>query len=143
MKRKFFVSAGFAGLATSLLASCTSTTSETTQIKTDNLTNGNIIHQVYFWLKADITAKEEKDFLEFFKILKTVPGIKTLYVGKPAPTNPRPVVDNSFSYSITVIHENMAAINLYETHPIHLEAIEKFKKYWVKVEVRDSDVIDV
>ncbi|MGN0001810.1 MAG: Dabb family protein [Sphingobacterium composti] len=143
MKRRLFVSAGIAGLTTSLIASCTSNTTESTVNNVGTLSKGNIIHQVYFWLKEGITEEEEKDFLGFFRLLKTVPGIKSIYVGKPAPTNPRPVVDNSFSYSITVSYEGMDEINVYEVHPIHLDAIEKYKKYWVKVEVRDSEVIDV
>lgn len=146
MKRRIFLGASIAGLSTSLLSSCTISSEskeENTTMKTENLEAGNIIHQVYFWLKDGITAEEEKDFLEFFRILKTVPGIKSIYVGKPAPTNPRDVVDNSFSYSITVSYEGMDEINVYEVHPIHLDAIEKYKKYWTKVEVRDSAVIDV
>lgn len=143
MKRRLFVSAGIAGLTTSLMASCTTNTTESTEIKVESLSKGNIIHQVYFWLKEGITEEEEMDFLEFFRLLKTIPGIKSIYVGKPAPTNPRPVVDNSFSYSITVSYEGMDEINVYEVHPIHLDAIEKYKKYWVKVEVKDSEVIDI
>jgi len=147
MKRRFFLGAGAAGLITSMISSCTSTTSTTATHdignKQDDINTGNIIHQVYFWLKEDITAEEEADFMEFFRILKTVPGIKSIYIGKPAPTNPRPVVDNSFSYSITVMYDDLAAINVYEVDPIHLDAIDKYKKYWIKVEVRDSEVIDV
>ena len=145
MKRRIFLGAGIAGLSSAFLSSCSLTTEskEETVVKSDALLAGNIIHQVYFWLKEDITADEEKDFLEFFRILKTVPGIKSIYVGKPAPTNPRPVVDNSFSYSITVNYEGMDEINVYEVHPIHLDAIDKYKKYWTRVEVRDSEIFDV
>ncbi|MCA5004306.1 Dabb family protein [Sphingobacterium bovistauri] len=146
MKRRIFLGAGIAGLSTSLLSSCTASTDskeEKAEVKQNTLIAGNIIHQVYFWLKEGITPEEEKDFLEFFRILKTVPGIKSIDIGKPAPTNPRPVVDNSFSYSITVSYEGIDEINVYEVHPIHLDAVEKYKKYWTKVEVRDTVVIDV
>ena len=142
MKRRFFLGAGIAGLSTSLLASCTATNSKDEKLDVANSNAaGNIIHQVYFWLKEDITVDEEKDFLNFFSALKTIPGIKTFIVGKPAPTNPRPVVDNSFSYSITVTYDDLDAINVYEVHPIHLDAIEKYNKYWTKVEVKDSEII--
>jgi hypothetical protein len=145
MKRRIFLGAGIAGISASLMPSCTisNESKEETIIKNDILIAGNIIHQVYFWLKEGITPEEEQDFLEFFRILKTVPGIKSIYIGKPAPTNPRDVVDNSFSYSITVSYEGMDEINVYEVHPIHLDAVEKYKKYWTKVEVRDTVVIDV
>jgi hypothetical protein len=142
MKRRFFLGAGIAGLSTSLLASC-SVSTKPNEENDKSMKAGDILHQVYFWLKEGITPEEEKDFLNFFRALKTIPGLKSFSVGKPAPTNPRPVVDNSFSYSITVTYENMEAINVYEVHPIHLEAIEKYNKYWTKVEVRDSEIIDV
>ena len=142
MKRRFFLGAGIAGISTSVLASCT-VSSNPNEEKENSMKSGNIIHQVYFWLKEGITAEEEKDFLEFFKILKTVPGIQSFTAGKPAGTNPRSVVDNSFSYSITVVFEDLAAINVYETHPTHTEAAEKYSKYWTNVQVRDTEVIDI
>lgn len=140
MKRRLFLGAGIAGLSSSILTSCNFSTTSQAGESTKN--QGTIVHQVYFWLKEGITSEEEKDFLEFFKILKTVPGIKTFTVGKPASTNPRPVVDNSFSYSITVTFANLADINVYETHSIHTEAVAAYSKYWTKVEVKDSEIIE-
>lgn len=139
MKRRLFLGAGIAGLSTSVLASCNFST-EPEKMEGNK---GTIVHQVYFWLKKDITDEEEKDFLKFFDILKTVPGIKTFTVGKPAQTNPRAVVDNSFSYSITVTFANLADINVYETHPTHTDAAGAYSKYWTKVEVKDSEIIDL
>ena len=141
MKRRTFLGAGLAGLATSVLLSSNLTAKVNT--KSQQKMENTIQHQVYFWLKEGITPEEEKDFLNFFKILKTVPGIKSFKIGKPAPTNPRDVVDNSFSYSITVLFENMEAINVYETHPIHTQAAKKYSKYWTKVQVRDTQIISL
>lgn len=139
MNRRLFLGAGMAGLSTSMLASCNfSTESEKIGHR-----KGMIVHQVYFWLKEDITDDEENDFLEFFEILRTVPGIQSFTVGKPAGTNPRPVVDNSFSYSITVTFKNLEDINVYETHPTHTEAAAAYSKYWTKVEVKDSEIIEL
>lgn len=58
--------------------------------------------------------------------------------GKPAPANPRDVVDNSFSYNLIVSFANMDDLNNYEVHPDHLAAIDKYKDKWTKVEVRDT-----
>lgn len=97
-----------------------------------------IVHYVLFWLKEGLSEKEVNDFTQFFEELKRIPGIVSLKYGKPAKTNPRPVVDNSFSYNLIVTFENLEAVNVYEHHPIHLNAIEKFKHLWTKVVVHDS-----
>lgn len=97
-----------------------------------------IAHYVLFWLKEDISEQEKNDFTNFFEDLKKVPTIKSLHYGAPANTTKRDVVDNSFSYNLLVYFDNMADLDVYETHPIHLAAIEKYSKYWTKVAVHDS-----
>lgn len=97
-----------------------------------------IAHYVLFWLKEDLSEQEKTDFTGFFEELRKVPTIKTLQYGSPANTTKRDVVDNSFSYNLLVHFNNMDDLNVYETHPIHLEAIEKYSKYWEKVAVHDS-----
>ncbi len=138
MKRKTFIGSILVGAAaTSVLNSCAEPKTNHTNMDS-SLSKETIVHSVYFWLKEGITAEEEKDFLNFFATLAKIEGIKELKYGKPAPTTPRPVVDNSFSYLLLVTFNNMDEINVYETHPEHLAAIEIYKKYWTKVEVRDA-----
>lgn len=141
MNRRYFFGIGVLGLSLGIIPFSSLKASKKSS-KAHNM-NNIIQHQVYFWLKPELTELEEKDFLNFFKVLKTVPGIKTFTVGRPAPTNPRDVVDNSFSYSITVTFENMDAINTYETHPIHTQAAQKYSKYWTRVQVRDTEIISL
>ncbi|HLT86457.1 MAG TPA: Dabb family protein [Sphingobacterium sp.] len=135
-RRNFLKSVTAAGLTGTLLTSCTSSVEEGTK-SANTIANGTILHSVYFWLKDDITEEEEQDFLNFFEELRKVPGVQTLQYGKPAPTNPRPVVDNSFQYNLVVTFQNMDDINTYETHPAHISAAEQYSKYWTNVEVRD------
>lgn len=99
-----------------------------------------IVHYVLFWLREDLTEEEEENFTDFFEELKRIPGIKSLSYGKPAATNPRPVVDNSFSYNLVVLFDSLKDVGVYENHPIHLEAIKKFSGFWTKVVVHDSTV---
>ncbi|RZK37355.1 MAG: Dabb family protein [Pedobacter sp.] len=99
-----------------------------------------ITHYVLFWLKKELSAKEVKDFTGFFNKLKTIPEVKTLRYGRPAPTNTRNVVDNSFTYNLIVTFKNLKDIDVYETHPIHLEAIQSYGHLWDKVVVHDSQV---
>lgn len=138
-RRNFLKSVTAAGLTGTLLTSCTS--SEEEGAKPNTIANGTILHSVYFWLKENISETEEQDFLNFFEELRKVPGVQTLQYGKPAPTNPRPVVDNSFQYNLLVTFQNMDDINTYETHPTHIAAAEQYSKYWTKVEVRDTIVM--
>lgn len=97
-----------------------------------------IVHYVLFWLREDLSEQEIKDFTGFFEELKKIPTIKSLHYGPAANTNKRDVVDNSFSYNLLVHFKNMDDIGVYETHPIHLAAIEKYSKNWTKVVVHDS-----
>src|SRR5690554_196698 len=97
-----------------------------------------IVHYVLFWLREDLSQQEIKDFTGFFEELKKIPNAHSLQYGPPAKTNPRDVVDNSFSYNLLVQFKSMHDIEVYETHPIHLAAIEKYSKNWTKVVVHDS-----
>ncbi|WP_187444008.1 Dabb family protein [Sphingobacterium phlebotomi] len=135
-RRNFLKSVTAAGLTGTLLTSCASSLEDGAK-SANTIAKGTILHSVYFWLKADISEEEEQDFLNFFAELHKVPGVQTLQYGKPAPTNPRAVVDNSFQYNLLVTFQDMDDINTYETHPTHLAAAEQYSKYWVKVEVRD------
>jgi len=101
-------------------------------------TYGPVVHSVYFWLKEGLSKEEVANFVNFFEELRPIKEIQTLKYGTPAPVNPRPVVDNSFTYNLIVSFATMDDINVYETHPIHLKAIEKYEQYWTKVEVRDT-----
>ncbi|MDR3009734.1 MAG: Dabb family protein [Sphingobacterium sp.] len=100
-----------------------------------------IVHVVNFWLKKDLSEKDKKNFIGFFEELRKIEVIKTLNYGIPAKTNPRPVVDNSFDYTLIVTFKDLKDITIYETHPIHLKAIEKYQHLWTKVMVKDTSII--
>lgn len=137
-RRRFIKQAGatvaFAGVAGSLMQSCTSPQINSTATGSQE----QIAHYVLFWLNPDLSEAEIADFAEFFEELKAIPGIKSLHYGRPAPTNPREVVENSFTYNLLVYFNSMEEVDVYETHPIHLAAIEKYSKYWNRVVVHDS-----
>lgn len=97
-----------------------------------------IAHYVLFWLNDGLTEQEIDDFTGFFEELRSIPNIKSFHYGRPAPTHPRPVVDNSFTYNLQLQFDSLEHINVYENHPIHLKAIEKYSKFWHKVVVHDS-----
>ena len=131
MKRRNFVSNVALGAGSlGLLQSCA---------KPTNLPEmKGVVHYVLFWLREDLTEKEVEDFSDFFEELKRIPGIISLSYGRPAETNPRPVVDNSFTYNLIVIVDSLKEIGVYENHPIHLEAIKEYSHFWTKVVVHDT-----
>lgn len=107
----------------------------------NDLHPNTIVHVVNFWLKKDISEKDKKDFVGFFEELRKIDTIKTLNYGVPAQTTARPVVDNSFDYTLIVTFKDLKDIGIYETHPIHLKAIEKYQHFWTKVMVKDTTII--
>lgn len=129
-RRNFMGNMAIAGGGLASLQSCGSDSSET-EIK-------GILHYVLFWLREDLTEQEVKGFEDFFKELSKIPGLKSLSYGKPAAANPRPVVDNTFSYNLVVIVDSLKELGVYENHPIHLEAIKNYSHLWTKVVVHDT-----
>lgn len=96
-----------------------------------------LIHNVYFWLKEDITDEERKAFLHGVKQLGNVASVQRIFIGKPANTENRDVVDNSFDYSLQLWFEDQAGQNAYQIDPIHLKFVE-LQDLWTKVVVRDN-----
>ncbi|MCS4224754.1 Dabb family protein [Sphingobacterium sp. BIGb0165] len=107
----------------------------------NDLHPNTIVHVVNFWLKKDISEKDKKDFVGFFEELRKIDTIKTLNYGVPTQTTARPVVDSSFDYTLIVTFKDLKDIGIYETHPIHLKAIEKYQHFWTKVMVKDTTII--
>lgn len=138
MKRRSFIKRTVALSAVSTLMASTIPGALSKAKQDNSQPAGTIIHSVYFWLKAGITSSEEKEFLNFFKVLRKIPGVKTLSVGKPAPTTKRDVTDNTFDYNLIITFDNLKAINIYESHPEHVKAAQEYSKFWQRVQVRDT-----
>ena len=64
-------------------------------------------HNVFFWLKPDLTDEQRKEFVEALSALRTIPALHTFLMGTPADVADRPVVDKSFDYSVTCLFENI------------------------------------
>jgi len=130
MKRRKFIATTALGTSLVLLNNSSNAA--------ENINAEEITHYVLFWLKKDLDEKEINDFAGFFELLKAIPVVTTLRYGRAAKTNQREVVDNSFTYNLVATFKNMADINVYENHPIHLDAIKKYSHLWDKVVVHDS-----
>lgn len=97
------------------------------------------IHTVYFWLKPSLSEAEFSKFRMELEVLISFETIHEAYIGTPAPTEDRPVVDKSFHFSITVLFKSMEDHNAYQVASSHLAFIEKCSDMWEKVQVYDAD----
>lgn len=94
-------------------------------------------HIVIFW--TDPTRPEAPDELiaGANRYLRTIPGVLHFHVGKMV-SSPRPVVQQSYQVGLNLIFADKAAHDAYQTHPQHVEFVEKvFKPLCRKVVVYD------
>ena len=124
---KKFLGIGIAGLAMPFYNhSQAKTRSETT-----------FIHHVYFWLKNPDDPEVHKKFLKGLKEMGTIESISLLHIGTPADTD-RPVIDNTYHYSLLVGFKDRKGHDIYQEHPIHEKFRNKYSDMWTKVLVYDS-----
>ncbi|WP_414659986.1 Dabb family protein [Horticoccus sp. 23ND18S-11] len=98
-----------------------------------------LVHTVYFWLKPELTAAQLADFRRGVESLGTIKAVDKIYVGTPAKTERRPIIDSSYSFALTVLCKDVAAHDAYQVDPIHLAFIAKFKTFWTKVQIYDAE----
>ncbi|WP_040300355.1 Dabb family protein [Arcticibacter svalbardensis] len=96
-----------------------------------------LTHHVLFWLKADMTTDQKTAFRQSLEALKGVETANSVYIGTPAPIE-RAVVDSSYTYSLTVIFDDLAGHDVYQTHPLHLAFLDSFKVYFEKIVIYDA-----
>jgi hypothetical protein len=98
-----------------------------------------MLHNVYFWLKKDLTADQLATFeAELLKVTQ-IPYLANGAYGKPAPTEERPVTDHSFSYSLHLQFKTMADHDHYQKGCEHHERFVKIcKPFFDKVIVYDT-----
>jgi hypothetical protein len=96
-------------------------------------------HNVYFWLKEGLSKSALLEFEQGLDSLTTTPLVINGYYGKPADTH-RAVVDNTYSYGLSLIFKNTDDQNLYQADPTHLAFVEKNSAKWTRVQVYDVDV---
>lgn len=96
-----------------------------------------ILHHVFFWLKNPASTVDRDRLIEGVKTLKDIPLIKELYVGIPAGTEKRGVVDASWQVSELLFFEDLPSQAAYQEHPIHLKFVKENSHLWDKVVVYD------
>ncbi len=97
-----------------------------------------LVHTVYFWLKPELTAAQLADFRRGVESLGGIKAVDKIYVGTPAATGKRPIIDDTYSYALTVICHDVAGHDAYQVDPIHLAFVNSFKTFWTKVQIYDA-----
>ena len=98
-----------------------------------------LVHTVYFYLKPELSADQRATFQREVARLGSIPEVGAFYLGAPAKVTPRPVVDLSFTWSITCVFADVAQHDRYQSHPVHQEFIARCKELWARVQVYDAE----
>lgn len=98
-----------------------------------------LVHAVYFWLKPELTAAQRADFRRGVETLAGIKSVENVFIGAPAKTEKRPVIDDTYSVGLVVLCKDVAAQNAYQVDPIHLKFVEQFKPSWTRVQIYDSE----
>lgn len=101
-----------------------------------------LTHHVFFWLKNPASNEDLNKLLEGLQTLERIETVRKIYIGVPASTEVRDVVDSSFSASELLFFDDTAGQKIYQDHPIHKKFVEDCSHLWQKVIVYDSmDII--
>lgn len=105
------------------------------------MTDKQLIHHVFFWLKNPNSKEDLEKLLEGLKTLSKIETVRKIYIGVPASTEKRDVVDSSYSASELLFFDDLAGQKTYQDHPVHQAFIKNCSHLWEKVIV--YDVMDV
>ncbi len=98
-----------------------------------------LVHSVLFWLKPDLTPAQRDEFVRGVESLRGIKAVSSVYIGKPAATEKRPVIDDSYSYALTVLFKDVAAHDAYQVDPVHLAFVNNCKPFWTRVQIYDAE----
>ncbi len=97
-----------------------------------------LIHSVFFWLKPGLTAAQRKQFRRAVESLAGIKSVEKIYVGAPAATEKRPIIDDSYAVALTVVCKDVAAHDAYQVDPLHLAFVAQCKTFWSRVQIYDA-----
>ena len=129
-RRKFITSA--IALTAGVAAAKSMTTMETKKEKPQ------LVHHVFFWLKNPGSKEDLRKLLAGLETLRKIETVKSMHIGVPAETEPRPVVDASYSASELMFFDSVEDQKVYQDHSIHRKFIDDCSELWERVVVYDS-----
>ena len=99
-----------------------------------------VLHSVYFWLNKGLSAEDIDRFVHGAKSLIDIESVASGYVGKPASTESRPIIDESYDYSLIVLFDDIESHDAYQAHPIH-DAFRELAHLWDRVQIYDTETV--
>lgn len=96
------------------------------------------IHNVYFWLMDGLDDQTLTSFEQGLNSLANDPAVKYGHFGKPADTH-RDVVENSYSYGLVLVFDDMTAHDRYQIGAVHQKFVDDHASKWERVVVYDID----
>ena len=97
-----------------------------------------LVHSVRFYLPVDLSPERRASLRAGLESLRAVPTVRQLFVGTPASTPSRGVIDADYGFALTVLFDDLAGHDVYQTHPLHLQFITDNKDNWTRVAVFDA-----
>lgn len=98
-----------------------------------------LVHSVYFFLKETVSDSEKAEFRSSVESLAKIDAVHTFYLGTPAATPDRPIIEKGYAIAMTILFQSMEDHDIYQKHTIHQEFIQKNKRLWKKVVIYDAD----
>jgi len=96
------------------------------------------IHSALFWLRRDLTPGERATFAAEVRRLADIPYLVRGFVGTPADTERRSVVDHSFDYATSLHFKSYEDHQFYQTKcPEHARFVAACAPFWERVVVYD------
>ena len=97
-----------------------------------------IAHHVLFWLTAGTTEEQKIAFRKSLQTLENIEVVKTIHIGTPVMEIERAVVDTTYTFSLILFFEDLAAHNVYQVHPLHKAFLDEFRVHFEKVIIYDA-----
>jgi len=101
---------------------------------------GSVVHHVFFWLKNPSSKEDLDKLLAGVRTLRKIKTVRQLYVGVPASTEKRDVIESSYHVSELMFFDDLAGQEAYQVDPIHQKFIADCSHLWDKVVVYDVQV---
>lgn len=100
---------------------------------------GPLVHSVYFWLHQPNDTADRLAFeTAIKKLIATNPQGVSAFLGVPASTEVRDVVETGYTYAYMMTFANKSAEAAYQSDPTHLQFIDEASHLWDRVQVFDA-----
>ena len=98
-----------------------------------------LVHSVFFWLKPGLSRADRAAFRKGLETLRGIKTVEQMFIGAPAATMERGVIDKSYDFALTVLFTGVPAQDVYQADPLHQAFLADFSRMWTKVVVYDAE----